>query len=323
MDNRKAIEGLHAGIRQQDGMRGLKERALAAGPLGMKEVEREAEVNALTAHFIEEFWEQTLTRLEAGLAEGVFNEHGAFNGDEDVHYFTEAEASRKLLKSGLRSAKVLSFLAISSEEFAMQVLKEWYEARENDRGENTGEAQAYHRYRNLVFPEHTVEHIGRGAGTAMETNWGVISLIPQVYRHQFGRPMPPEEFKPLAKNALPLIYNLAGSQKYVFNNLQAHLRELAFRKNHKTKLFEFIGQDINAMSFKETRNGWQLQVDDKIISSTHIPTQAKTALRTRCPAIDAIGPSGRNVIAEFQDWVLSLTEKYYVPVLAREAKQKK
>ncbi len=321
--NREIIEGLHdeAGIRKTD-IRPFKHAFEGKGDL--KElppnVERfedrsKAEVNALVAIFVEDIWLRSLEEIKLR-PPGLARITGVSLSNSEISY---------TLSSAQNSEAAASFLVAGTKSFLQRQLSEWHKIRDAEWKAHMGQSGdlkdiAYNRYVQLLMMEGDKDpftQIKAGMLTAANTTWGVIKVLPKVYEQQFQEKMPVEKFEKLAKNALHLIYALAGSHLGMFVGAEREYVKTGIQIYDTSNASDF---DQAQFDFKDTNGELFLELKPHALSGVE-PSAFKDDVRTGCPAIYAIGPSHRNVIAEMYDWEIGLAKKYYLPALEKEQKR--
>jgi hypothetical protein len=326
-DSRELIEELHAEIPSSKINNLKKEINQGEHDFESETAELKTEINALTAYFIEDIWSQTTENIKArppGLSATTKEE---LEKVPSTHFFSEAETAVICLRPGKSSEESLEFLKKHSENFVLVTLNNWSNDMEQAQNEMVADgreadqkdikSKAYLRFKNLLQissgKKYTREkfspreHIARGIGTAVYTIWETIGILATVYKNQFNKAMPKDEFIKIAKNSLPLIYAIASSHLRIFFRLQDNYRLDEDSKRLLKEAFYFSGEADNL----------KLQLKASLIRAAEIPEGVQDP-RTGCPAIFSTGPKHKNVIAEMSDWFIDLAEKYYLPKLEKE-----
>ena len=321
---KKVIDDLHRDLQIREvELRSIKESVLRHSRReveGFQKIDRyKAEINALLAIFIEDVWLNTLQKIEEH-PPGLQEETGM-----GVKFLTDQSILSQIEVCKI-SDEVANFILQISKTSFRQSCADWEEEMQKRREkiikkelrEETKD-MAYKRYLDLcisgAYPNFN--SIESGINTALNTSWGIIKVIPKVFRQEFGRAPSPSELRKIYHNALPVIYALAGSHLQMFIQFRKAMagiqydetrfsydtfipKQFFFRKDERGELFLEIKSEILEESIKLKNKG------DFYVA------------KTGCPAIYSIGPTHRNVIAEMYDWVIDLAEKYYLPALERD-----
>lgn len=298
--SRDFINQIHAGIPESE-IRPIKD-SIKAGEEIPEDVHEKTEINAITALLIEELWgkiSQDLNSQSPGIA---------IKSDQDLnkppYVYSLNETEDFVQKFKKQPKELFRFLSNGTKAFTILKINEW--TPEN--------LPAFNRLDSLLKKQsgiptniHTPnQHISRGVNTAMFSIWETIGVIPEVYKSQYGKPMPKDEFVKLANNSLPLIYAIASSHLSVFKELEP---EYTTFTSESSNLKKFA---TSSFYFTESGEEKKLELTEQALRRTNFPEQTDTP-RTGCPAIYAIGPNRKNVIAEMSDWLIDLANKYYIP----------
>lgn len=320
--SRRVIEDLHqkAGVTKIN-LRLAKERVeeeITTG--GQSEAHgrahEKAEKMALLAILIEDVWETIANSLK----------DQPENLSSYTDFLDEEEIQENLLGFQNDPQKILGFLHNASYQTIVRAFDEWhrkmwdiYTKTQAGIINPTGLREiAYSRYMNLSFGgENSDRRVLHGFNTAFFNCWGVLGILPNVYREQFGREMPPEEFDRLAQNSLQLIYALAGSHIDVFIGLEDNIHKKPTKITYDT---ENLIPEPSKFYFRSDKSGnLYLELKEGVLQSSSPKNRSGeaglTGPQTGCPAIFSKGVDQRNVIAELFEWLRCLAKKYYVPNL--------
>ncbi len=253
--------------------------------MSIQRVEGKVEINAITAMLLEKI---DTFRLMA---------------DIEVEEF---------VKKGRTRVGMIDNLRLISKNFLIKELLNWGQEMKNKMHDvecqEEVSVKAYARLAHLLnrirgrSPEN---HLKRGINTAMKMMWGVSEAIPVVFANKFKRPITPKEFEDISKNSRSLLYSLADSHLDLFVEIE--------------KIFsidlQLTSEDgvENLLYLRNDSNGMSLEINPRSLSPIQSPSVDTP--RTGCPALYAIGPNRKNIIAEMHDWVIDLSKKYYLPAL--------
>lgn len=148
-----------------------------------------------------------------------------------------------------------------------------------------------------------------GAGTAVNTMWGVIEVIPRVFEAQFDRRITGEEYDAVVCASSPLIQKLAMGNNALAIGLLDSLKIERERVPEETPRNPFVY--FNPDDFVlDTRSGTpQLEIKreayERFLASDEIPDEYLSAT-TGCPAT-------RNLIPLLLKWTQDLARSYVYP----------
>ena len=213
------IEKLHENIKKVD-LKKVRDKLEKEGSAQGEHLK--TEINAITSYFIEKIWLKIAEDLKKG-------DLGLATREEEIGSTALSEESiRKFSNIKLvRPEDVLHLLKYGSLNFLGEKVLEWQAIREEEAVNNPDdkENKIYQRFKSILpvsgdQQENPADRINSGMYTAEVTIWETLGLLAKVYQQQFKQPLPQDKFKELAKNALPLIYQLAGSHLDVFATLR-------------------------------------------------------------------------------------------------------
>lgn len=306
------IEELHQGIPREP-IRGLKERIKSGEQAEAGTIK--AEVNAMTAMYIEEVWRNALSDIEThppGLLD--FRRDLNIEGKHAEDSFVTPEQAQEIFsRPEVSDHFVFNILQRQTRNLLKEEVEKWAEDRQKKLSEDPNETSSriFARYKSLIRHKNRLtdtaasfpnSHIQRGVGTASEVMWNTIRVVPATYKNRFSEHLAPEQYAKIARNSLPVIYAIASTHLGVFGKAHKQLKSqygLAFDPAN----FYLAGEGENI----------RLEVQPAAFSRIDIDPTDYEEGRTGCPAMFAEGPSKRNVIAEMYEWLLDLAEKYYYP----------
>ncbi len=261
--------------------------------------ENKAERNALIGGFIEESWAHV-------------HEHAYVNG--------------KLLTPPKVSANNLDNLRIHTKDLFRDAISSWYTKHDSRTrtihpDKQTFEDKAFRRYKKIIdFAKRNNVHIPgldmgntadiytrfitRGVGTAADASWGVIEVIPHVFKNKFGRKITQEEYRNILSHSFSILADFS------IDHLEQGPKILS-------ELSDFMGKSFIVSSFElvQRSNGdWALQVKPDILEELRKKhKKIGKSKQTGCPALAAKSKNGNNVVAAFWRLCLDLTEAYIMP----------
>ncbi len=298
--SREFINRLHTEFPESK-IRPIKEQ-IKAGEEIPEDTHTKAEINAITALLIEETWKKT--SRDINLEPPGIAIRPEPNLTTPPHVYNLEETEQFVNKFKKQPKELFRFIKNGTTGFVILKFNEW----------QPDNLQAFNRLETLLKKQsgiptsiHTPrQHISRGVNTAMFSIWETIAVIPEVYKNQYKRPMQKDEFIKLAQNSLPLIYTIASSHLDVFIEIEPGYTGFTSENNNLKK---FVAQNFYYIEKGEDK---KLELTEKTLQNINIPYNTETP-RTGCPAIYAIGPNKKNVIAEMSDWLIDLANKYYIP----------
>ncbi len=202
---------------------------------------------------------------------------------------------------------------------------------EPTQGEERKKYKIYERYKKVlllgmsnVHDEGTLKpatspelHIGGGFITARKIIWGVLGILPHVFKRQYGRSPTKNELLNLVRLARPLVFAISMTDVYVLGDIQEILGQIQTVDETQRSSLKMTLDPSKFCILKEGDNlsleikSSALDAIDKLLETPR-KNREKPTSRTGCPAAAAAGADGKNVVSELYDWFAKLYEEFYI-----------
>lgn len=310
----KEVTSLSSGIESRN-LRAALKRILEGGAVE----ETKDDFMALTAIFIEKTWQP--------MAKWIADNPGLLPNSKillDSNNTIIGINNKPVDNDFLTSFKFFTDLADSIEEhvrsFAMYNVAVWYTEREKNEDslrEDDRENYLFEQLSNFVakergFRANSGDHINAGFGTAIKVFANILKVIPNLYREKFHPKMiTPAILKNIVAESRKLVLVLASLGIEDFLDLE---HQLGTRIDNKK--FDFTKFDL----VKIGPDNFSLRIKSEVLERVKNSLKGRSPV-TGCPALMIAGPSGKNVILEFLDWMTIIAENYYYPFFERYEKK--
>ena len=163
--------------------------------------------------------------------------------------------------------------------------------------------------------------IRQGLITAADTVWGILATIPVQYEREYGEPITREIYAAMMPEAKRLVQFLASSRL----DVQAEGFAPVVQGDRKAYVERPI---MRGLLLEKNEDAWRIDFDKQTLvaiahryESTKHAVQNATAGRPQigCPVLYVFDDSGESFVGRYFDWALSLTERYFLPRLAKPA----
>ncbi len=287
---------------------------------GAEVADNKSDFMALTAIFIAEAWQQEVAPW--------IREH---NGALPVRRIVEGQgliftaATDADFEDKKYPEDILAEIEGDINNFLLEKIQNWQHKREQSlsqsvqpdvpgnevlRNKQFGALMDFIRERNLAgsTTDSPAEHIFNGIGTATNVVLGIAKVIPAVYREAFHpQTISAAEARAIMLESRRMIIIMASMFINTFIKLETMLvRDKQQRQEYDFRQFHLTTTD------RQGHPTFALHINKDVLAALKA-SAFQHDVTTGCPALAINGPSGKNIIEEFYEWVFTILEKHYFP----------
>lgn len=282
------------------------------------------ELMSLTAVFIEDVW---------GSIDNWITEHGMalpIVTARDSYDFVSAPAD--LFKGEKDAESVLQKIEISLLSFIENELFAWEEEKESELNCELppGDLEAalmqdhYLRLESMILEDKErkgetqtntalADYLKGGFATATNVNMNFLKIIPKAFYQKYGRHISGQEALVVFQNSHRLISTIATMGMNNFFNLAVLLGKEdgvggVDPTNYDLENFELVEQG------DDQKKKISLGIKTEVVAHLRRSAQ-KTEEATGCPALAAIAPGKKNVVASYNEWITEIAKVHFFPFL--------